>query len=725
MNRLSSEVFTELDRVMSLELMQKLNLQPAQIVSIGMESHGKSTLLERLIGIPLFPRDKSLCTRSVVRVQLRRRLFSPATICIRDRTSRKLVPDTHVKFIAVERISEEVKHHMDMILEKEPGNLISITREVVVTINAPFVPNLDLLDLPGIVSLNPSIDGVKQDVALATEQLAESILKAEKQHSIFLLVVDVRSNINHSRAVELIRRNALQQQTIGVFTKLDCYQTEDDRDDSAVWDKLHDRSLLVEHGWLLTASRRPMKDFERALDRLATMDEQEERLLQREEYHRYTELNRCGILIVRQVVQNLFEDFLCQAWIPSIIAALKEEFRVQFRAGAELGLPLPPQNGMYNDMVKKLNASYRLFVENECSDDPALMESSQKELLSLIDNETLKVIMRKKVQRSLSDRAFLKYHGSATMISTTMKEYNETVIKFNTGSWRSENRLEVKTQLIQIIMRLIDEVISFAKSTLFHSKVSDAAFEAQSFIAVKDVALPFQEVLFEGSHLQLKNFDYFRSYFNAFTERIFDSLAIEFQNKANQLVHDLADATHGLMISQFEFTEDGVAAQFKLPEACIHLHSAVFELWLQLLRRTAMRVEKEDIPGDVLIEGCEELRIANLDAQAAIVDVMCRLRQIKNVRKVDGSFSAIVAVIPAPKVVAVKGFCECGQELVKNHMSLAANQCVCCNLNRASSYYYRCQNNCPITPRVCLSCVSWCGPAGQTEKLLDSLFDSK
>jgi hypothetical protein len=47
MNRLSSEVFIELDRVMSLELMKTLDLQPAQIASLGMESHGKSTLLER------------------------------------------------------------------------------------------------------------------------------------------------------------------------------------------------------------------------------------------------------------------------------------------------------------------------------------------------------------------------------------------------------------------------------------------------------------------------------------------------------------------------------------------------------------------------------------------------------------------------------------------------------------------------------------------------------
>ena len=84
---LSSDIFRDFDRLKDMSVISSLNLKPPQIVVLGNESHGKSTLLERLIGFPIFPRDKGLCTRCPIRVQLRRSVsFHMPTIEVRYRS---------------------------------------------------------------------------------------------------------------------------------------------------------------------------------------------------------------------------------------------------------------------------------------------------------------------------------------------------------------------------------------------------------------------------------------------------------------------------------------------------------------------------------------------------------------------------------------------------------------------------------------------------------------
>jgi hypothetical protein len=46
--------------------------QPPQIVVVGQESSGKSSVLERLMMTPLLPRDENICTRLPIHVRLRR-----------------------------------------------------------------------------------------------------------------------------------------------------------------------------------------------------------------------------------------------------------------------------------------------------------------------------------------------------------------------------------------------------------------------------------------------------------------------------------------------------------------------------------------------------------------------------------------------------------------------------------------------------------------------------
>ncbi len=152
-------------------------------------------------------------------------------------------------------LAEEVRILM-MVAAAIEGRLWAIDHEVLISIQSESAPNLDLVDLPGIVGSN---EGNKvEDLADATYRLAASVVENEKQHSTFLLVTDVRTQVNHSLASKLIEEKGVEAQTLGVFTKLDTYQFETEdavEENQAIIDKLTSRSLLAKNGWLTCASR--------------------------------------------------------------------------------------------------------------------------------------------------------------------------------------------------------------------------------------------------------------------------------------------------------------------------------------------------------------------------------------------------------------------------------------------------------------------------------------
>lgn len=188
-----------------------------------METHGKSTLLERLLKLALFPKGKGRCTTAILRAQLRRGPATLATISIRNRVT---LEESHVETdVPLEGLEFAVRRLMKTIINEIEHCLVAIEHEVLICIMREDLPNLDLVDLPGIVS-----DG-EQNIDQATYDLAQSVVQNEKDHSIFLLVVDARAQVNSSRAAKLIREAEVEQQTIGVFTKLDLLQAENKDDD--------------------------------------------------------------------------------------------------------------------------------------------------------------------------------------------------------------------------------------------------------------------------------------------------------------------------------------------------------------------------------------------------------------------------------------------------------------------------------------------------------------
>lgn len=204
------------------------SLDLPQIVVVGSQSSGKSSVLENIVGRDFLPRGSGIVTRRPLILQL---INIPPDEDDNDNGDVH-VPHTaasvaehgewaefhHIpgrKFLDFNQVRAEIENETARIA----GNNKGINRQPInLKIFSPHVLNLTLVDLPGLTKVpigdQPS-DIEKQTRTLISEYIA-------KPNSIVLAVSPANVDIVNSEALKLARHvDPMGRRTIGVLTKLD------------------------------------------------------------------------------------------------------------------------------------------------------------------------------------------------------------------------------------------------------------------------------------------------------------------------------------------------------------------------------------------------------------------------------------------------------------------------------------------------------------------------
>jgi GTP-binding protein EngB required for normal cell division len=393
---LNSNIFKELDRIATLPQMDLFNLQPPKIVVIGNESHGKSTILERIVGLPIFPKNRELCTRCVIRVHLRRNP-SPGIAEIQLKQTLRCPafgfsfgsgssgssgsgsgsgfgfhsgPSTPPGFqfgqptspplfspalsaypviTALDNIREKIQEIMDeLVSTNNQQQLIFDNYEIVVKITLPYCLNLDLLDVPGLVTTSPP--NCKQNLPQITHDLALSVIREQKDSAIFLLVNDIRVPPNQSKGCAVIQEAKVEHQTLGIFTKMDSYISEDtgheERDLEILLTDQTRYSFPVGYGWLAASSKKsdiiPQPEvLSQELFLLQSMESTEKSFFKSKYSKLFSSSKLLGLENIRQKIQNKYEVFIRNHWLPVIQTKLEGYSDNVNSQMLKLGYPLP------------------------------------------------------------------------------------------------------------------------------------------------------------------------------------------------------------------------------------------------------------------------------------------------------------------------------------------------------------------------------------------------
>lgn len=211
-----------IDLIAKLQFAQLDNVKLPQIVVVGDQSAGKSSVLEAITGTP-FPRDSGACTRFATEIRLRRapeRSLKVAIIPDKTRPFRDQeallrfggTVDANTPFDTLMRLAVE------LIAPKNIPGRFAARDILVVEKMGPEMPLLTLVDLPGLVR-NANNDQSIEDIR-TIESLSDRYMKSSR--TIILAVVGGNSDYVQAPILTKVRQfDPNGNRTLGVLTKPD------------------------------------------------------------------------------------------------------------------------------------------------------------------------------------------------------------------------------------------------------------------------------------------------------------------------------------------------------------------------------------------------------------------------------------------------------------------------------------------------------------------------
>ena len=189
-----------------------------QIVVFGDQSSGKSSLLESISGIP-FPKGTGLVTRCPTRISMS--TCEPSEAWSADVKIPVSFPESEEfnrvgRITSVDILSKRLAEAAGIVC---PKNANEFSTEVIqVQVQSPTMPNLSLIDLPGIIRTTTA--GQDRSVIANVDSLLESYLR--QPETVILAVIPANQDI---ATIDILERATIYDpagvRTIGVLTKPD------------------------------------------------------------------------------------------------------------------------------------------------------------------------------------------------------------------------------------------------------------------------------------------------------------------------------------------------------------------------------------------------------------------------------------------------------------------------------------------------------------------------
>ncbi|KAL9089795.1 MAG: hypothetical protein Q9165_005589 [Trypethelium subeluteriae] len=202
-------------------------LEFPQIVVTGDQSAGKSSVLEAISGVK-FPRREGMCIRCAIEVVLRQAKDSSITARIIPHAMSQS-PFRELQILAgfketIEDISTLPavvdKAMLSMGLNEDSGRRgpRAFSRDVLrVEVNGPGVPQLTLVDLPGLIHATRNFQD-EEDVK-ATHALTEEYLKNKR--TVVLAIISAKNDHANQVIINLCKQHGATSRTLGIITKPD------------------------------------------------------------------------------------------------------------------------------------------------------------------------------------------------------------------------------------------------------------------------------------------------------------------------------------------------------------------------------------------------------------------------------------------------------------------------------------------------------------------------
>ncbi|XP_054830379.1 interferon-induced GTP-binding protein Mx1-like [Eublepharis macularius] len=238
------------------------------IAVIGDQSSGKSSVLEALSGVAL-PRGSGIVTRCPLALKLKKTRYGHEW---KGKISYRNINEELNKPSEVEKEIRKAQIHM-------AGEGVGISQELItLEISSPEVPDLTLIDLPGIARV--AVGNQPQDIGEQIKRLIKKFIA--KDETINLVVVPSNVDIATTEALKMAQEvDPYGERTLGILTKPDLV---DKGTEEAVVDIVRNLTIPLKKGYMIVKCR-GQQDIQVNLN-LASAIQKEKAFFEDHEYFR-------------------------------------------------------------------------------------------------------------------------------------------------------------------------------------------------------------------------------------------------------------------------------------------------------------------------------------------------------------------------------------------------------------------------------------------------------
>jgi dynamin 1-like protein len=205
---------------------RKKLLNPPRICVIGSQSSGKSITLNGIMGIDILPNGKSIVTRTPIHLRLINEL-SRKNILIEFYEKSSIISQFEIDIDHKSTDLFSIREQILFLTEKYAGKSKNvIDRPIEIKIKSPNVPNLSIIDLPGLTNIALTDKGQPKQIK---QNIEEMLIKyINNPRTIILSIIPATIDVESDMGLGLIKKyDSNFERTIGVITKIDLLKDSD------------------------------------------------------------------------------------------------------------------------------------------------------------------------------------------------------------------------------------------------------------------------------------------------------------------------------------------------------------------------------------------------------------------------------------------------------------------------------------------------------------------
>lgn len=336
------------------------NIDIPKLVVVGSQSSGKSSILNSILGLDILPTGSDMVTRGPLELELIQSK-KDTKACFGEYIDGNWLNLNEITLDLPEPSDSqknEINSMIQQLTNQYAGNEMNITTSpIYLRIYSPNIPNLSLVDLPGITMVACTDRGQPKDIKERIQNLIKSYI--QNPQSIIMAVMPARTDIEADIALDIIKEyDPRGSRTVGVLTKLDLMN--DGTDITNLLNNKISRDLQLNYGYYGIKNRNKLE-----LKTMNVLEGLQAEQLFFNNHHIYSNKRYRENMGIPALCKNL-STILVKALkksLPSISEKINSELETKRHELDNLGSPIPDDTNMRSAYIHKVIARFtRNFI---------------------------------------------------------------------------------------------------------------------------------------------------------------------------------------------------------------------------------------------------------------------------------------------------------------------------------------------------------------------------